>query len=214
MLTRPAIASLFLLPGLAALAACGSETEPEGASGSDREATCTYETDPMGAAREVEKPSGEPKETGSVDVTIKTNRGEIPVTLDAANAPCAVNSLLSLAGQGYFDNTDCHRLVPGFVLQCGDPSATGMGGPGYSFADELTGGEQYSRGILAMANAGADTNGSQFFIVLDDAGLKPQFTVLGTVSEAGMKVADAVAAEGNGADGQSPAEKVTILSMG
>jgi len=122
--------------------------------------------------------------------------GAVDMTFDRSGAPCAVNSFVSLAKQTYFDNTDCHRLVIGFVLQCGDPTGTGMGGPGYSFADELTGKETYSRCTVAMANAGPNTNGSQFFIVLADAQLPPSYDVLGTVSASSMAVVDAIAAKG------------------
>ena len=92
--------------------------------------------------------------------------------------------------QGYFEGTRCHRLTTEgiFVLQCGDPSATGMGGPGYSFADELSGTEQYSAGTVAMANAGPNTNGSQFFIVFQDSMLPPAYTVFGHLDAASLKV--------------------------
>jgi len=136
--------------------------------------------------------------------------GDVVMTFDRANAPCAVNSFASLVAQSYFDNTDCHRLALNFVLQCGDPSGTGRGGPGYSFADELTGNETYPRGTVAMANAGPNTNGSQFFIVLADAKLPASYDVLGTVSADSMQVVDAIAAKGldpnapisNGNDGK------------
>lgn len=206
MLTRPAIASLFLLPGLAALAACGSETEPEGAAGADKQATCTYETDPMGAAREVEKPSGEPKETGPVNAVIKTTVGDLKVELDGENAPCTVGSFLSLAEQDYYDKTPCPRLAasPSFgILQCGDPTGTGSGGPGYSFADELSGDETYAAGTLAMANGGPDTNGSQFFLVFNDSQLTPDYTVFGRVDADGVALLQSVGAKGD--DGSHPA---------
>jgi peptidyl-prolyl cis-trans isomerase B (cyclophilin B) len=123
--------------------------------------------------------------------------GDVVMTLDRDNAPCAVHSLESLVTQGYFDDTICHRLAPDFVLQCGDPTATGRGGPGYRFADELTGQENYRYATVAMANAGPDTNGSQFFIVIaSDAHLPPSYTVLGTVDANSMKVVDAIAAQG------------------
>jgi peptidyl-prolyl cis-trans isomerase B (cyclophilin B) len=206
MLTRPAIASLFLLPGLAALAACGSETEPEAAGPSETEATCTYDTDPMGGAREVEKPQGEPTETGPVDAVIKTNVGDIKLELDGASAPCTVNSFVSLAEQGFYDDTPCPRLAasPTFgILQCGDPTGTGSGGPGYSFADELSGDETYEAGTLAMANGGPDTNGSQFFLVFNDSGLTPDYTVFGHVDADGIALLKSVGAKGD--DGSHPA---------
>src|SRR5699024_8063385 len=116
--------------------------------------TCSYPTGSQPAAKDVEVPPQTPQATGEVEAD---TRGD--------GAPCTVNSFLSLAGQEYFDDTDCHRLTTEgiFVLQCGDPTGTGSGGPGYSFADELDGSETYPAGTLAMANAGPDTNGSQFF---------------------------------------------------
>jgi len=127
-----------------------------------------------------------------------------------------VNSFVSLAEQGYLDDTTCHRLTTAAsgisVLQCGDPTGTGMGGPGYSFADELSGSEKYPAGTLAMANAGPDTNGSQFFIVYGDTPLPPAYTVFGTVDDDGLKVVEEIAAKGaeNGAPDGPPAEPVNI----
>ena len=99
---------------------------------------------------------------------------------------------MSLATQGYFDGTICHRLTTleesGIaVIQCGDPSGTGSGGPGYTFADETTGDEKYTAGVIAMANRGPDTNGSQFFIVYDDSPLPPDYTVFGSIDDASLK---------------------------
>ena len=100
-----------------------------------------------------------------------------------------------LAGQGFYDATIVHRVVPGFVVQMGDPTGTGTGGPGYRFADELAAARDrgYARGTVAMANAGPDTNGSQFFVCLDDVGLPPQYAVFGRVTS-GMDVVDSIAA--------------------
>lgn len=225
MLTRSlaALAALLML----SLAGCSDDDgKDDNASGDDpatatSEATteasqdggCTYVEDGMEPAKPATTPPAEPTVTGTRDLVITTNRGKIPVTVDGAAAPCTVNSFVSLAEQGYFDDTSCHRLVPGFVLQCGDPSATGSGGPGYSFADELAGDETYPRGTLAMANAGPDTNGSQFFIVTQDATLDPLYTVFGTVSDEGMAVVDDIEAGGNGPDGVAPKKPVTITSV-
>ena len=208
-----------LLLALSSLAACSGDGSDDVAS--DPDATASFETvtcdypDDSAAAKEVEKPSSSAPKRGAVQVTITTNSGDVRATLDSDAAPCTVNSFVSLAEQGYFDGTTCHRLVPGFVLQCGDPTATGSGGPGYSFADELTGSETYGRGVLAMANAGPDTNGSQFFIVLAEASLPPAYTVFGSVSDEGMAVVDAIADKGTAggvADGP-PAEDVTLESV-
>jgi peptidyl-prolyl cis-trans isomerase B (cyclophilin B) len=189
------------------LAACGSD---EGGSDAASDGKCTYVEDGE-AAKEAELPPSEPK--AAETLTVATNRGDIELTLTPDAVPCTVNSFVSLAEQGYFDGTKCHRLVPGFVLQCGDPAATGAGGPGYRFDDELTGDETYPAGTLAMANAGPDTNGSQFFIVLAEADLPPSYTVFGTVDEAGLDVARAIEKDGNGADGVSPVRDVVIESV-
>jgi peptidyl-prolyl cis-trans isomerase B (cyclophilin B) len=209
---------------LSILTACGgSDDEPAADASASADATpsasapapaadgtCTY-AEATEAGKKAELPPSEP--TSLDAVTIKTNRGTIKATLTPEAAPCTVSSFASLAKQGYFDGTKCHRLVQGFVLQCGDPSATGTGGPGYSFGDELTGSETYPAGTLAMANAGPDTNGSQFFIVLADADLPPDYTVFGSVDAAGLKVAQEIEKEGNGPDGVAPAKDVILESV-
>ena len=112
------------------------------------------------------------------------------VELDPSLAPDTVNSFVFLAEEGYFDGSVFHRLIPGFVLQGSDPTATGRGGPGYSIADEFPpAGVGYDPGTLAMANAGPGTTGSQFFIVLDSIGLPPQYSIFGQVV-AGLEILD------------------------
>jgi peptidyl-prolyl cis-trans isomerase B (cyclophilin B) len=205
----PAAALLLLT-----VAACGSDEEAAQAgteaSASASAGECEY-VETGDAVKDVELPPADPETADSL--TITTNRGDITATFTPDAAPCTVGSFVSLASQGYFDDTTCHRLVPGFVLQCGDPSGTGSGGPGYSFADELSGDETYPAGTLAMANSGPDTNGSQFFIVLDEADLPPSYTVFGSVDAAGLKVAQDIAADGNAADGVAPAQDVVIESF-
>ena len=180
--------------------------------------SCTYNPDGMDPAKEVDPPPAEPAETGEVDVTLDTTVGAIKATLDAGTTPCTVNSFLSLAGQDYFDKTKCHRLTTQgiFVLQCGDPTGTGMGGPGYQYDDELSGSETYGAGTLAMANAGPGTNGSQFFIVFEDSQLPPSYTVFGKVDAAGIKTVQKVAAKGteSGTPDGPPKQPVTINDVG
>lgn len=178
---------------------------------------CAYPADGT-AAKEVSAPTDlNPPTSGDVTATIALNSGDVTVDLDRAATPCTVNSFVSLAEQGYFDDVTCHRLTASAslkVLQCGDPSGTGAGGPGYSFADELSGSETYEAGTLAMANAGADTNGSQFFIVYGDSQLAPDYTVFGHVT-AGLDVVQSIAdagIAGGGADG-APVDPVTIESV-
>ncbi len=179
--------------------------------------TCDYPADPQGAAKDVDPPPAEAPDSGEVEVTISTTVGDLTATLDRARTPCTVNSFVSLAGQGYFDGVSCHRLTTAgiFVLQCGDPTGTGAGGPGYSFADELDGTETYGAGTLAMANAGPDTNGSQFFIVYADTELPPAYAVFGHVDDAAVETVAGVAekgVDGGGADGP-PKETVTMESI-
>ena len=145
--------------------------------------------------------------SGEVKVVFETTLGDIPATLDADATPCTVNSFVSLAEQGFFDDSPCPRMAtsPSFgILQCGDPSGTGSGGPGYSYADELTGEETYNAGTLAMANAGA---GHQRLAVLLRVqrlpGLTANYNVFGTVDPAGLKLLTDAAKKGD--DGSHPA---------
>jgi len=202
------------------LVACGDDSADtagdSGGAGGGK--TCEYDNDGSQPAKAgVEPPPAQATASGDVAVTISTSAGEIGATLDAAAAPCTVNSFVSLADQGYYDDTPCHRLTTAgiYVLQCGDPSGSGAGGPGYSFPDELNGKEKYGAGTLAMANAGPDTNGSQFFMVYDDTELPPSYTVFGTIDDAGLKVLADVAAKGtaNGSPDGPPKEKVQIESV-
>lgn len=131
--------------------------------------------------------------SGHYTATITTNLGDIVMRLFADSAPLTVNNFLFLAQQGFYNGVIFHRVIPGFMIQGGDPTGTGRGGPGYSFADELTAPQAYNRGIVAMANSGPNTNGSQFFIMHEDYGLPYSYTVFGEVT-AGMEVVDAIAA--------------------
>ena len=195
----------------------GSSADSGGSSGGNEAATCEYPSDGSQPAKDVEPPPGEPTAEGEVDVTISTSVGDVGATLDADAVPCTVNSFLSLADQGYFDDTDCHRLTTQgiFVLQCGDPTGSGAGGPGYTFPDELKGDESYPAGTLAMANAGPDTNGSQFFMVYDDTQLPPAYSVFGTIDESGLAVLRKVAKAGTatGEPDGAPKTKVQIQSV-
>lgn len=211
------IAALVLAAGLTA---CGGEDETAADSAPVDNANavpCTY-TEEGGAAKEADLPPDMSAYDGDVPVTITTSAGEVSATLDAAAAPCTVNSFVSLAEQGYFDDTICHRLTTQgiFVLQCGDPSGTGGGGPGYSFPDELTGDEKYGPATIAMANAGPDTNGSQFFLVYGDSSvLQPDYTVFGEMDPEGLKVVEEIGAAGTadgGPDG-APATEIGISAV-
>ena len=123
---------------------------------------------------------------------VHTAKGDIVFELFGDTAPKAASNFITLAKDGYFDSLTFHRRVEGFVIQGGDPSGNGSGGPGYTFEDELTDNYLYERGIVAMANRGPDTNGSQFFIMLADNPLPKQYTIFGRVTS-GMEVVDAIA---------------------
>lgn len=131
-------------------------------------------------------------EPGTI-VRLATSCGPIDIAVDVDTAPETVNSFVFLASQGYFDGTVSHRVVPGFMMQAGDPTATGLGGPGYAIPDEFpTDDAPYDRGVVAMANAGPGTAGSQFFILFGPADwLPPQYTVFGRVVD-GFDTLDAI----------------------
>jgi peptidylprolyl isomerase/peptidyl-prolyl cis-trans isomerase B (cyclophilin B) len=168
---------------------------------------------------------------GAASVVLHTSQGDIPLALNRNESPCTVNSFLSLAAQHFFDKTRCHRLSTAALrlLQCGDPTGTGRGGPGYTFPNEYptttyasdnTAVELpvvYPRGTVAMANDGTPgTNGSQFFLMYADSPLPPLFTIFGTVSDRGLEVLDAVAAGGQdhtlGEAGGRPLRPVLIAA--
>ena len=128
----------------------------------------------------------------SYRATLDTNHGEIVIELDPARSPLAVNNFVFLARDGYYDGVKFHRVIANFMIQAGDPTGTGHGGPGYKFRDEIEGKGGYGRGTVAMANAGPNTNGSQFFICHGKAGLPHSYTIFGEVT-AGMDTVDSIA---------------------
>jgi peptidyl-prolyl cis-trans isomerase B (cyclophilin B) len=193
---------------------------------------CQYPATTEKASKPVNPPrTGKvPTTPDTVGATIDTNTGNIGLQLDNGMSPCTVNNFVSLAQQGFFDDTPCHRLTTSStlgVLQCGDPTGDGTGGPGYRFPNEypttqyrladpaLQAPVVYPRGTLAMANAGPGTNGSQFFLVYKDSQLPPTYTVFGSVDETGLAVVDKIAAGGvqNGGEDGKPASPVTVESI-
>ena len=186
--------------------------------------------------RDAEPPTGDQARRGTAEITITTDRGEIPITLDRSGAPCNVASFVHLTEQEFFDDTECHRLTvaeegPGLsVLQCGDPTGTGLSGPGYSVVDEPPapdalptaedGSAIYPRGTVAMAKSQApDSAGSQFFLVYEDSTLPPEYTVMGTIADTGLEVLDDIAETGvksddpTDRDNQVPRRPVTIETV-
>ena len=184
--------------------------------------TCAYNVSGT-AARKVALPPKHPDFRAHYQATIRTNRGNIVIDLLNSRATCTVNSFVSLAKQKFFSQTTCHRLVTTgiFVLQCGDPTGTGSGGPGYQFSDENLTGAKYPAATVAMANGGPNTNGSQFFLVYrNSAGLQPNYTPFGTIVS-GLKIVQNVAKAGSDnafagpgqGGGGHPKEKVVIKSV-
>jgi len=198
----------------------------------DPGANCQYPPSREPAAKQVEPPrQGKvPTDPAQVSVSMVTNQGHVGLLLANNESPCTVNSFASLAQKKFFDGTKCHRLTTGdssSILQCGDPSADGTGGPGYEFANEYPTNQYppgdpalkqpvvYPRGTLAMANSGLNTNGSQFFMVYKDTLLPPQYTIFGKIQQDGLDTLDKIAkggVAGGGADGP-PATEVIITSV-
>ncbi|BBZ48424.1 peptidylprolyl isomerase [Mycobacterium heidelbergense] len=196
-------------------------------------ANCQYPATPQEPAAKPVKPprTGKvPTDPAQVSASMVTSQGNIGLMLANNESPCTVNSFASLAGQGYFNNTKCHRLTTSEtlgVVQCGDPKGDGTGGPGYQFANEYPTDQYppndpklqepvlYPRGTLAMANAGPNTNGSQFFMVYKDSQLPPQYTVFGTIQADGLATLDKIAKAGitGGGEDGAPTAEVTIKSL-
>ena len=179
---------------------------------------CSYPSSPP-ASKNVGTPPATPDSTAVYQATMHTNRGDIVINLLNSKATCTVNSFVYLASKNYFSSTECHRLTTAgiFVLQCGDPTGTGSGGPGYKFNDENLTGAKYSAGTVAMANSGPDTNGSQFFLVYQNSlSLPASYTPFGTIVS-GLNIIQNVAKAGsdnsNGSGDGHPKEKVEIESV-
>ncbi|MGK2879892.1 MAG: peptidylprolyl isomerase [Mycobacterium sp.] len=199
----------------------------------DLGSNCVYTPTSEPAAKPVDPPNGGqvPTEPAEISVSMATDQGNIGLSLDNAKAPCTVNSFASLAQKGYFDDTPCHRLTNSeqlSVLQCGDPSGSGSGGPGYAFANEYPTDQYraddpaaqqpviYPRGTLAMAHSSLpDSNGSQFFLVYQDSQLPPQYTAFGMIDQTGLATLEKIAAAGieGGADDGAPATPVMVTSI-
>jgi peptidyl-prolyl cis-trans isomerase B (cyclophilin B) len=209
VLIRPAVAALLLLP---VLASCGADkTEPK----SDADA-CVYTKDGQESARDVKLPPEQPSKDGKVAITMKTNVGDLHLSLDATNKPCTANSFLSLIRQDYYDKTPCHRMgasAPYQFLQCGDPTGTGMGGPGYTVPDELEGDETYPAGAIAMARTSApNSGGSQFFMMFGDSAFDPDYATFGKMDASSIRILQGVGAQGTDAT-EHPNKPVEITDV-
>ena len=219
------LARLLLLVLVLALTACGSgDDEPEATDAATTPAATTTGA-AAGGCEEVAPP--EPKPDGgqkapaealdtskTYELLVETNCGSFTIELDQTTAPKTAASLVSLAESGFFDGTTFHRVVPGFVIQGGDPTGTGTGGPGYKTVDVPPPDAAYTKGVVAMAKAGFEapgTSGSQFFVVTGaDAGLPAEYAVVGNVTE-GIETVEAIEALGVG-DGP-PSQTVVIERM-
>lgn len=156
--------------------------------------------------------------TKSYSAMIATSKGSFTADLYAGDAPNAVNNFVNLANEGFYNGTPFHRIIAGFMFQGGDPTGTGTGGPGYRFRDELTSAHDYEKGTLAMANAGPNTNGSQFFVCLGDlkGRLPKNYTIFGRVTD-GMDVVDALGGVATtmsrSGEKSQPVEPITLESV-
>lgn len=222
---RTALGVLALATPLV-LAGCGSEESTPAAGSGGGDSTTAAETSSGDAAVECPPAEGTEERTTSfesappmcltpgVDYTavITTDAGTVTVDLLEDKAPETVNNFVFLARNHFYDGITFHRVIPGFMIQGGDPQGTGSGGPGYQFSDELPAAGEYEIGSVAMANAGPDTNGSQFFIVTGDAGvsLPPDYSLFGAVTE-GMETVTAIETDGS-AQG-TPSTTHTIESV-
>lgn len=220
---RPCLLTIAICPLL--LAACGSEGAKEGPAEDDVATPAAQETAPANGCKEAQTPKpgkdgGERKPRANLDpaktyeVTMATSCGSFTIRLDHKTAPNTAASFAALAKKGFYDGTVFHRIVPGFVIQGGDPTGTGTGGPGYSVVDKPPADAVYTRGVVAMAKTGDEppgTAGSQFYVVTgQDAGLPPEYALLGKVVK-GMDVAMKIDSLGDPQSGGAGTPLQTVM---
>ena len=203
---------LPLLGLVCLLAACGGKSGGSSNGGTETDANgCVSVSAPSTNARTGSRPATPLDATKSYDVVVKTNCGSFTIRLDPKQSPNAVASFVKLVQAKYFDKTVFHRIVPGFVIQGGDPTASGTGGPGYTTVDTPPAGAAYTHGVVAMAKTGAEpagTAGSQFFVVTgDDIGLPPDYAIIGKVTK-GLDVVDRIGKLGD--TSEQPTQVVEI----
>jgi peptidyl-prolyl cis-trans isomerase B (cyclophilin B) len=200
-----------VLAGIALVAALGLATAGCGGGDDDETAGATGSS----ACETVEKPTAPLDAGATYTLTFATNCGDFTVTLDLESAPAASSSLVALARSGFYDDTVFHRIVPGFVIQGGDPTGTGSGGPGYQTVDPPPDDARYTHGVVAMAKAADEapgTAGSQFFVVTgDDVGLAPDYAIVGKVTS-GLDVVDTIGTLGDPATEQ-PTQTVVVSTV-
>jgi cyclophilin family peptidyl-prolyl cis-trans isomerase len=209
--------ALFAVLLVLALAACGGGTKSQSASQQTTTdaAGCTSVTPPAGKARTESKPTKRLDPAKTYDVVLTTNCGAFTIRLAVKTSPATTASFASLVQKGFFNGTVFHRIVPGFVIQGGDPTGSGSGGPGYSTVDIPPASTRYTLGVVAMAKTGAEppgTSGSQFFVVTtQDAQLPPDYAVLGTIVK-GQAIVDKIGQFGDPSSGGqgTPTETVEI----
>lgn len=213
-------AVLAVLVAVVFLAGCGGGDDDSSSAGGDTaEVTECAEIDAPEARdpEPSEAPATELDASATHTLTFDTSCGSFTVTLDPEQAPKTSASLVALANAGYFDDTIFHRVVPGFVIQGGDPTQSGAGGPGYSTVDVPAQGSAYTQGVVAMAKSGVEapgTAGSQFFVVTGaDAGLPPDYAIVGEVTE-GMETVMRIDALGVGDGPPSQAVVVNTVTVG
>jgi peptidyl-prolyl cis-trans isomerase B (cyclophilin B) len=198
------------------LAACGGDGEEETTVASNGcEEVEAPEPRASGGQTRPKGPLTLDEGSKGYELTVVTNCGEFVIRLDLEAAPQTTASFAQLAGNGFFDDTTFHRIVPGFVIQGGDPTATGTGGPGYTTADPPPANARYTKGVVAMAKTGQDppgTAGSQFFIVTgDDIGLPPEYAIIGRVTQ-GLDVVERIGRLGDRAT-EKPTQPVVIRKV-
>lgn len=220
---RTPLTSLALLAALSVLAGCGDDADPGTTDGSvgSADSSAAAPADDSGCAQvdapEPKADGGATKPDAKLDpaqtntITFATSCGDFTVTLDVKSAPATTASVAELARSGFYDNTVFHRIVPGFVIQGGDPTGTGTGGPGYKTVDKPSDSAGYTSGVVAMAKAGdepAGTSGSQFFVVTAaDSGLPPDYAIIGKVTS-GMEVVKKI--ESLGTPTEQPSRPVVV----
>lgn len=220
-----AVAILLVLVGLVA-AGCGGSSDESAPADTETQTGVTDTTADAAECTDADAPPArkdggatEPKERldpeKTYDLVVKTNCGTFTIRLDQAGAPATSASLVSLSKDGFFDDTIFHRIIPGFVIQGGDPTQTGSGGPGYQTVDEPSADAAYTKGVVAMAKSPTEapgTSGSQFFVVTgDDAGLPPEYAVVGTVTS-GLDVVELIGTQGDPATEQ-PTRTIVVESV-